>query len=120
MWDGLQLALQLGVVCLEVELDAKVVVDLVLSNSVTNRDYSSLLNDCRYLLSRFQQTKVNHTYREANRPADGLANEGCMQQEDFVILFNPPTPDIVAFVNEVATGLYYVRRVANTLPFMAF
>ena len=43
-----------------------------------------------------------------------------MQQEDFVILFNPPTPDIVAFVNEDATGLYHVRRVANTLPFMAF
>ena len=43
-----------------------------------------------------------------------------MQQEDFVILFNPPTPDIVAFVNEDATGLYCVRRVANTLPFMAF
>ena len=43
-----------------------------------------------------------------------------MQQEDFVILFNPPTLDIIAFVNENATGLYYVRRVANTLPFMAF
>ena len=94
-------------------------VDLVLSNSVTNKDYYSLLNDCRYLLSRFQQTRVNHTYREANRAADGLAKEGCMQQEDFVILFNPPTPDIVALVNEDATGLYYVRRVANTLPFMA-
>ena len=43
-----------------------------------------------------------------------------MLQEDFVILFNPPTPDIVAFVNENATVLYYVRRVAITLPFMAF
>ena len=42
-----------------------------------------------------------------------------MQQEDFVILFNSPTPNIVTLVNEDATGLYYVRRVANTLPFMA-
>ena len=94
-------------------------VDLVLSNSVTNRDYSFLLNDYRYLLSRFQQTRVNHTYQEANRAADGLAKKGCMQQEEFVILFNPPALDIVAFVNEDATGLYYVRCVANTLPFMA-
>ncbi|KAL0016946.1 hypothetical protein SO802_004015 [Lithocarpus litseifolius] len=116
--DRLKLALQLGVDCLEVELNAKVVVNLVLSNLVTNRDYS-LLNDCRYLLSRFQQTRVNHTYREANRATDGVAKEGCMQQEEFVILFNPPTPDIVTFVNEDATSLYYVRRVANTLPFMA-
>ena len=110
----------MGVVCLEVELDAKLVVDLVLSNSVTNKDYSSLLNDCRYLFSRFQETRVNHTYRDTNRPANGLAKEGCMQQEYFVILFNPPTPDIVVFVNEDATSLYYVRCVANTLPFMAF
>ena len=104
---------------MEVELDAKVVVDLVLSNLVTNRDYSSLLNDCRYVLSRFQQTRVNHTYREARRAADGLAKEGCVQQEGFVILFKPPTLDIVTFVNEDATDLNYVRRVANTLPFMA-
>lgn len=45
--DGLLLALQLGLARLEVELDAKVVVDLVLSSSVTNRDYFSILNHCR-------------------------------------------------------------------------
>ena len=62
---------------------------------------------------------MNPTFREANRVADGPAKTGCMQQEEFVILFNPPTLDIVTFVNEDATGLYYVRHVANTLPFMA-
>ena len=72
----------MGLACLEVELDAKVVVDLVLSNSITNRDYSSLLNDCRYLLSKFQQIRVNHTFWEVNRCANGLAKRGCSQQED--------------------------------------
>ena len=109
----------MGLACLEVELDAKVVVDLVLSSSVTNRDYSSLLNDCRYLLSRFQQIRVNHTFREVNRCADELAKRGCSQQEDFVILFNPPAPDIVSLVNEDANGLYYLRCSATTMPFMA-
>lgn len=52
--DGLTLAYQLGLTCLEVELDAKIVVDLVLSTSVTSKDYSSLLNECRYLLNKFQ------------------------------------------------------------------
>lgn len=51
--DGLTLTYQLGLTCLEVELDAKIVVDLVLSTFVTNKDYSSLLNDCRYLLNKF-------------------------------------------------------------------
>ena len=51
--DGLLLASQMGISCLEVELDAKIVVNLVLSNSMPNKAYSSLLIDCRYLLNRF-------------------------------------------------------------------
>ena len=51
--DGLILASQLGITQLLVELDAKV-VDLVLSRKSSNSPYSSLLNDCRFLLNRFQ------------------------------------------------------------------
>nr|POE81434.1 hypothetical protein CFP56_05933 [Quercus suber] len=52
--DGLILASQLGITQLLVELDAKVVVDLVLSRKSSNSPYASLLNDCRFLLNRFQ------------------------------------------------------------------
>ena len=51
--DGLILASQLGITQLLVELDAKV-VDLVLSRKSSNSLYSSLLNDCKFLLNRFQ------------------------------------------------------------------
>ena len=51
--DSLILASQLGITQLLVELDAKV-VDLVLSRKSSNSLYSSLLNDCRFLLNRFQ------------------------------------------------------------------
>ena len=51
--DDLILASQLGITQLLVELDAKVVVDLVLSRKPSNSPYSSLLNDCRFLLNRF-------------------------------------------------------------------
>ena len=51
--DGFILAFQLGITQLLVELDAKVVVDLVLSRKPSNSPYSSLLNDCRFLLNRF-------------------------------------------------------------------
>lgn len=87
--DGLLLASQMGITLLEVELDAKVVVDLVLSKSISNRAYSSLLNDCRYLLSKFQQVQVNHVFREANRCAHGLAKRGRTQLVDFVVLNEP-------------------------------
>ncbi|KAL0008067.1 hypothetical protein SO802_009569 [Lithocarpus litseifolius] len=68
--DGLQMALQLGINCLEVELDAKTVVQILLSNSNHIAAYSPLLNDCRYLLSKFQQVTINHAFREVNRCAD--------------------------------------------------
>ena len=51
--DGLLLAGQIGVQNLLIELDAKVVVELVQSKSSSNAFYSSLLADCRSLLGRF-------------------------------------------------------------------
>nr|POF27508.1 putative ribonuclease h protein [Quercus suber] len=53
--DGLTLAIQLGSQQLEVELDAKVIAELLKSNSIANRGYSPLLHDCRLLLDRLQQ-----------------------------------------------------------------
>ena len=49
--DGLLLAVQIGVQKLVIELDAKVVVELVQSYSPSNAFYSSLLADSRSLPS---------------------------------------------------------------------
>ena len=54
--DGLKLALDMGVLRLVMELDAKVVVSLLTSTGGANKPYVPFLNDCRYLLSRFLQT----------------------------------------------------------------
>ena len=51
--DGLTLASQLGITQLAVELDAKVVVDLIRSRKTPNSSYTSLLNYCKYLLGQF-------------------------------------------------------------------
>ena len=53
------------------------VVELVQSHSPSNAFYSSLLADCRSLLSRFQHYKVQHMFREVNRVDDALAKLGC-------------------------------------------
>ena len=92
--DGLILADQLGITHLAVELDAKVIVQLVLSNNNSNRAYYPLLNDCRFLLSRFHHFKVNHVFKEANRVANKLAKEGCSSPFDFVILENPDSVEL--------------------------
>ena len=56
------LASQLGITQLLVELDAKVVMDLMLSSKSSNNSFSALLNDCKYLLRRFNQVRISHVY----------------------------------------------------------
>ena len=92
--DGLLLAAQMGIPFLEVECDAKIVTDLLLSNLLPNKTYTPLLLDCRSLLTKFQQIKVNHTYQEANSCEDAMARMGCLQQDNFVVFNNPPMPEI--------------------------
>ena len=106
LMDGLLLALQMGINLLEVKLDTKVVIDLVLASSTPNRAYSPLLNDCRCLLIRFQQVNTRHIFREANRCVDGLAKRGCTQPVDFVVFNEPLSLEFVSFVNSDANDLY--------------
>ena len=52
LWDGLNLCLQLHLQHVEVELDAKAVLVLLSSNSVSNSEISALVFYCRELLKR--------------------------------------------------------------------
>ena len=88
--DGLMLASQLGITQLLVELDAKVIVDLVLSTKPSNNSYSSFLNDCKYLLCQFHQIKINHVFQEVNMCTDHLAKGGCTLSGNFVVLVQFP------------------------------
>ena len=59
------------------ELDAKVIVDLVKSEINANRPHSPFLNDCRSLLGSFHQVRVEHVFRKVNKCVDALAKGGC-------------------------------------------
>ena len=87
------------------ELDAKVIVDLVLSTKPSNNSYSSLLNDCRYFLCQFQRIKISHVFWEANRCTDHLAKEGSTLLGNFVVLDSPPTDDLCIILNSDASGM---------------
>ena len=92
--DGFLLASQLGITQLIVEIDAKVIVDLVLSINASNKAYASLLNYCRFLLTHFQHVNINHVYWEVNRYANLLAKEACSCSVDFVVFDNPLSVDL--------------------------
>ena len=110
--DGLKLAVQLGIGCLEVELDAKIIVEMLNNADSANIKFSSLLSDCRFLIARVTQVRVTHVYREVNRCADFLAKKGCCLREDFVIFETSPSDKLL--VSDV-NGLYYYRQIATTL-----
>jgi ribonuclease HI len=90
--DGLILASDLVIPYLIVEMDSLVAVNLVSSLSIVNVFLSSLVNDCRLLLEKFQQVTINHIYREANKCADILAKDGCsmLGALDFSLFSSPP------------------------------
>jgi len=70
LMDGLFLAIQLGISNLEVELDAKVIVEMVKNADNSNKKFSPLLLDYRSLMASLTQVWVAHVFREANRCAD--------------------------------------------------
>ena len=94
-------------------------VNLLHSSKPYNNSFSSLLNNCRFLLRQFQQVRISHVFWEANRCADYLAKEGCTLDGDFVVLDTPVSEELCIILDYDSFGQYSLRLVANTLPFMA-
>ena len=112
--DGLNLALSEGIRSLIVELDARVVVDLIKSNVDSSKLYSPLLCDCRCLLREFHRVQVQHVFREGNCPADALARWGCSMNNAFAVFNHPPSANILCLINSDLAGVCNVRIVRNT------
>ena len=53
--EGLMLCYNLNISCLEIELDAKAIVDVLGNSSYVNNIISPILDYCKLLASRFQQ-----------------------------------------------------------------
>ena len=113
--DGLTLAIQLGISYLEVELDAKAIVEMLSNIGSFNRKFSPLLYDYRSLLARLTQVWVAHVYRKVNKCADFLAKKGCSMREDFVIFDVSPSDDLDKLLVFDVNGLYCYRQVVTTL-----
>ena len=114
--DGLTLAIQLGIRCLEVKLDAKVIVEMLNNADISNKKFSPLLLDCRSLIASLTQVRIAHVYREANRCAYCLAKKGCCMRMNFVIFDVSPSDDLDKLLVFDINGLYCYRWVATTLP----
>ena len=81
--DGLTLAIQLGIRWLEVELDAKVIVEMLNIVDSSNKKFSPLLLDCRSHIASLTQVQVAQVYREVNRCAEFFGQERMLHEGGF-------------------------------------
>ena len=88
--DGLNLAKQLNIENICVEMDVEFLIYLLSNLSVDNLILEPLLTYCRNLMKTFPNCTVAYVYREANRCADKLVRMGVDLQSDYLILFNLP------------------------------
>lgn len=97
----------------EVEMDAKAVIDVISASNCTNNLIAPLSVDCRQLPTQIHQIRFKHCFQEANRSADKLARMGAVQDNQFKLFLCPPV-DLVTVFNSDLNGLYLTRMCIKT------
>ena len=111
--DGIRLCISLKVLVLVIELDAKLVVELLKKDVENPNGISVLVADCRERLKEIPMVRIQHC-REANKCADALARRGVTLKQDFTIFIDPPS-DVAFLLNLDSTSTCYFHDVASGL-----
>ena len=74
----------------DIQIDAKAVVDIISNSSYSNRVVMHIVDDCKQLISLFFKVRIGHCFREANYCADFLARKGALQDCCFCVSQYPP------------------------------
>ena len=76
LWDGINLCIDLNLTNVIIELDAKLVVDLLQNEDCRNNGKEVIIANCRKALKKIPTVRIQHCFREANMCADALARRG--------------------------------------------
>ena len=87
--DGIRLCITLKLPAVEIELDSKLVVDLMKKELDHPNGIDVLVADCRKFLKDIPQVRIRHCYREANKCANTLARRDALLSQDFIIFLAP-------------------------------
>ena len=92
----------------DVQLDAKAVVQLLSNSYSANICALPLLDDCRQLKSQIGHVRIRHCFREANPCADFLAHLGSHQDSTFVLFHYSPV-GLLDLLSSDRAGMYHSR-----------
>ncbi|KAK9990393.1 hypothetical protein SO802_025378 [Lithocarpus litseifolius] len=88
--NGLNLASQLRISSICVELNAELIVLLLTNYSINNLMLEPLLDNCKTLLKKFRRSTVQHIFKVANQCANALVKFGATLSSDYVNFVNSP------------------------------
>ncbi|KAK7850105.1 hypothetical protein CFP56_001656 [Quercus suber] len=96
----------------EIELDAKLVVELLQKDVGNSTGNDVILSDCKEWLKRIPRVKIRHCFREANKCANALARRGALLYQDFLV-FTSPLANVELLINLDAAETFYERVRSN-------
>ena len=108
LWDGINLCIDLNLENVIIELDAKLLVDLLMKDERNSNSNEVIIVDCKEGLKRILRVKIQHCFREANKCADTLARSGAVSPHDFVVFQFPPA-NVTLLASLDAVGTLYER-----------
>lgn len=95
------------------EVDSKVVVQLLIGTTIPNSSSFHIIRQCKSMIKREGwEVLVQHCYREANRAADWLANFGT-KMEQRLVFFEAVPSDLQTVLLEDLSGVTIARKVAT-------
>ncbi|CAA7038516.1 unnamed protein product [Microthlaspi erraticum] len=105
VYYGLLMAWENRVPRLIVEVDSEIVVKILHSGISDVHPLSFLARLCYGFFTRDWLVRIMHTYREANRVADGLANHAFSLSSGFHLFTSPPAHISVLLLEDVNGSL---------------
>lgn len=110
---GVELAKDLGISKLLIQLDNLACVQLLQSKDIGSSECSHLLKNVIKLIEDTTWTvHISHVYREGNRAADWLANQGVAQHIRIQIFSSPPI-DLCRILLEDSRGVAFPRLIPS-------
>ena len=110
--DGLNMCIELNLPTVIIELDAKLVVDLLkkLGGSLNGNDM--IVADCKVNLKKIPRIIIKHCFRVANKCVDALTRKGALLSQDF-LSFSFSLSDVALLLSLDSTGIVYKRICSN-------
>ena len=108
LWDGINLCIDLTLTNVIIELDAKLVIDLLQNEDGRKNGNEVIIADCREGLKKIPTVRIQHYFREAN-VCRCPCQKRCISFPQFCYFPFPPS-DVSLFISLDAIGTVYERK----------